>query len=322
MRNLMKTELPTSEIPILQDSLLTVVIPTFNRAAAISVNLEYIFSNLSFFRGAKFIVIDNASPDGTNDIVKGFVNNPLIKGTDFLTYYRQDSNKEAYGNIISSARVSSSIFTMFLSDEDNFVLQNFSAFLEFLRLSQDAFICPVCVSWEGQIMRGGLSSDEIQPDQLGSASNYLSGLTYRTTYLREAAILTDLSFSHMEFARLYPQRIIACIIKTILSGRICFCPVPIVYQRIKELPTQATTTSGEAYWNLAPRWTQFKDQREIFSYLFQNATSDMARSFAQKMFAFNESDLYRQLRAGVEAELGYGSVLDSSAVAFLTQKKA
>ena len=66
--------------------LLTIAIPTFNRANYLKKNLEIIFKQAISFDGVEIIIIDNASTDNTSDICKKYLDYELF------SYFRLEKN--------------------------------------------------------------------------------------------------------------------------------------------------------------------------------------------------------------------------------------
>lgn len=91
--------------------LVTICIPTFNRAetflpAALSAACNQTYGKLDI------LVSDNASTDGTSELVKGF-------GDSRIRYYRQPNNIGSAGNIDFCIGNSTGSYTLLLMDDDS-----------------------------------------------------------------------------------------------------------------------------------------------------------------------------------------------------------
>jgi len=93
--------------------ILTIVIPTFRRAACLKILLSSITSDISDFpTDLEIIVLDNASPDNTENIVSEFANTFPIK------YFRHDENIGMDGNIAACFNVASGKYLWVLGDDE------------------------------------------------------------------------------------------------------------------------------------------------------------------------------------------------------------
>ncbi|MDO8052206.1 glycosyltransferase family 2 protein [Janthinobacterium sp. SUN211] len=98
---------------MIQPFILSIVIPTFRRAACLEILLSSITSHLSYFpTDLEIIVLDNASPDNTENIVSEFANTFPIK------YFRHDENIGMDGNIAACFNVASGRYLWVLGDDE------------------------------------------------------------------------------------------------------------------------------------------------------------------------------------------------------------
>ena len=96
-----------------QPFILSIVIPTFRRAACLNILLSSITSDVSDFpTDLEIIVLDNASPDNTRDIVLEFANIFPIK------YFRHDENIGMDGNIAACFNAASGKYLWVLGDDE------------------------------------------------------------------------------------------------------------------------------------------------------------------------------------------------------------
>lgn len=89
--------------------ILSVAIPTFNRASLLQNNLKKMLKSPR--ADFEIVVTDNSDNDLTGDVIKEFVDHRLI-------YHRNDSNIGAVKNIVYSLTKCSGKYVCFLSDED------------------------------------------------------------------------------------------------------------------------------------------------------------------------------------------------------------
>ena len=95
--------------------LITIGIPTYNRAATLAKNLEIIYTQIGNDPDFEVLIINNDSPDQTESVVMAFKN----KYTN-LTYLRNDSNIGADFNIYKVIEKSSGKYCLLHGDDDYF----------------------------------------------------------------------------------------------------------------------------------------------------------------------------------------------------------
>jgi abequosyltransferase len=101
----------------IQNKLLTIAIPTWNRATILDTALQQLIPQVEAFKNdIQFVISDNASTDNTKEIVQKY----LDKYTDLsILYYRQKENKGFFGNFSKVKELSTGNFIWILSDDDH-----------------------------------------------------------------------------------------------------------------------------------------------------------------------------------------------------------
>jgi glycosyltransferase involved in cell wall biosynthesis len=94
-----------------------ILLPTYNRAEALSKNLDHLISEIE--RGdhaasARIVISDNASPDSTKDAVRPF----LLKYPALIRYYRQEQNIGLEANMVFLLGKASAPFVLWTGDDD------------------------------------------------------------------------------------------------------------------------------------------------------------------------------------------------------------
>lgn len=93
--------------------LLTIAIPTYNRSAFLTRNLEYLFLQKQYLEQVEIIVSDNASVDDTETVVEEFIKNGLV-----IKYIKNEVNKGADFNIIQCYKEAKGIYILTMGDDD------------------------------------------------------------------------------------------------------------------------------------------------------------------------------------------------------------
>lgn len=98
--------------------LLTISIPTYNRAQMLDRQLKWLASEIMGYEGdCEIIISDNCSTDNTEEIVEMWKSalSPRIS----FTYYRNEENIGAMSNIVSCLRKATGKFVWSLGDDDS-----------------------------------------------------------------------------------------------------------------------------------------------------------------------------------------------------------
>ena len=90
---------------------LSICIPTYNRAALLRETLENVIAQAT--NEVEIVVSDNASPDNTEEIVRGFQ-----KRFPRLTYFRQSENRGADRNYLNAVACAQGEYCWLLGDDD------------------------------------------------------------------------------------------------------------------------------------------------------------------------------------------------------------
>lgn len=118
--------------------LLTIAIPTFNRASYLEQTLHQLQKEISENRikNVEIIVSDNASPDGTGEVVNHFISIGLP-----IRYVRNAENIGSDANIAQCFNQSNGKYVLILGDDDLFVDGGLRDLLKNLHAKQYGVVC-------------------------------------------------------------------------------------------------------------------------------------------------------------------------------------
>ncbi|MGA3050075.1 MAG: glycosyltransferase family 2 protein, partial [Terracidiphilus sp.] len=109
--------------------LLTIAIPTYNRARYLRELLSVLFDQLIDQPQVELIISDNASPDETPALLEEF----RQRGLQFL-YIRNETNIGADGNILQCFEQAHGKYVWVLSDDDVVVSGGIASILSYIRV--------------------------------------------------------------------------------------------------------------------------------------------------------------------------------------------
>jgi glycosyltransferase involved in cell wall biosynthesis len=241
--------------------ILTIGIPTYNRAEAVFKLLEQIVEH-QIYSIAQILVIDDGGTDGSYDkltTTSSFVNENII----FLR------NKENIGYARTFVRMFSECRTkylMMIADDDLLIPENIKNLITYLESVNPDFVSPQYLLKDGKVYRGRKYTHNIDPKDFFSSSAHASGLVYKLSTCSDSIkLLLTWIKSKKECALLYPQVVIVA--KLLHSGASCkWLALPTVIEG-SNLPSQLKDSFCNSYWSFESRWRQLKSFNEFIRYL-------------------------------------------------------
>ncbi|OWV79837.1 glycosyl transferase [Rhizobium sp. R635] len=92
---------------------LSICIPTYNREAFLRNSLTYCENDYKFDFPFEIVICDNASTDGTQQVVEEFIGRGLP-----IRYFKRESNAGALANVTSTLRLGRGEYLIYLADDD------------------------------------------------------------------------------------------------------------------------------------------------------------------------------------------------------------
>ncbi|MBT2287731.1 glycosyltransferase [Paenibacillus albidus] len=147
--------------------LLSICIPTYNRASNLDTCLQSIFSQIGDCPLIEVDVSDNASTDDTPHVVERY-----MEDYSNLRYSRNDSNLGADRNILSVTDHARGIFIKLQGDDDFFIDHSLLPLLSILQKHADCGVVHINVlNGDGRVYRGE------------GAASYLETIGYAATFI-------------------------------------------------------------------------------------------------------------------------------------------
>ncbi|MFC4701028.1 glycosyltransferase family 2 protein [Glaciecola siphonariae] len=288
-----------------QEKLMTIGFPTYNRKEIIRDRLTELYKNKDVFN-FEILVIDNASTDGTYDLLTSEFRFPN------LTIMRNNENIGLGRNML---RLFNEVKTQWLaisSDEDLPLLD------EHKRLLNEYYEKENCDLIIGSVLppKGnptGFLRNKV--DRVATASdvhetNYMSGLLYKVSELRESIQLVNDSINTNNFVELYPHRAIAlhafannhCTsVSTPLSERKAQKESALEKVTVNELQKENIAQKEVLKFSTLPeRWEQWKSCLHFLMRVKATSKSDLSK--INTLITYHCSTLLSSIRTGVAAE--------------------
>ena len=115
---------------------LSICIPTFNRCRYLKNALTHLFDEQRFPFEFEVVVSDNASTDGTRELVEGFMQLHAQ-----VRYIRQSRNVGAEANYHAAIRLARGEYTVYLADDDMLFPGRLVSVIEYLDSHPSVAVC-------------------------------------------------------------------------------------------------------------------------------------------------------------------------------------
>ncbi|MBX4871992.1 glycosyltransferase family 2 protein [Rhizobium bangladeshense] len=106
---------------------LSICIPTYNREAYLRNALTYCRNDYRFDFPFEIVICDNASTDGTRQVVEEFISHGLP-----IRYYKREVNAGASANVTSALRLGRGEYLIYLADDDILIAEAVAATVKYL----------------------------------------------------------------------------------------------------------------------------------------------------------------------------------------------
>jgi glycosyltransferase involved in cell wall biosynthesis len=233
-------------------NLLTIAIPTFNRCEAVGEQIKYLLGG-DLPKGIEILVIDNASEDGTYELLKNEINK-LSPEQSNIRILRNSKNIGFCGNFFKLFSECNTEYLLINSDEDWIFCENLKKILSFIADKKPAFISPQALI-DGKIYRGIERVEPIYFKEHDAASFYISGLIFnRDQSLEFVPFIQQLSYQNLA-AKFYPQVMLAACLS--LSFKCYWLNIKICEKKF-DLSTQIHDQADGYYHEINSRVNQIK----------------------------------------------------------------
>ena len=111
---------------------LSICIPTYNREAHLRNALTYCENDYKFAFPFEIVICDNASTDGTQQVVEEFIARGLP-----IRYYKRETNAGAAANVTSALRLGKGEYLIYLADDDMLIADAVADTIRYLDNNQE-----------------------------------------------------------------------------------------------------------------------------------------------------------------------------------------
>lgn len=269
--------------------LLTIAIPTFNRAAIIKAQVQELLA-ADICHLVELLIIDDGSSDTTYfDLVEVCAGTPV-------QVLRNDINLGYAGNFFELFIRAQTPYIMCSTDDDHILVGKIVSLIEYLGDQRPAFVAPQFLL-DG-VYRGRTKTGRIRAENYRDASAHAPGLVYdRHRSLEIIRELTGRLKDGCAATVSYPQVLLACNLMvrhggwwwqgaTVMAG--------------EQLPT-GIRPDGAAYYSLSSRWAQHKSFVDYFA-IKVVGTEGKERADWQKMASATEKRIFKVIRGALARE--------------------
>jgi glycosyltransferase involved in cell wall biosynthesis len=225
---------------------LTIGIPTYNRADAVSARVADLLE-AGLPDDVEILVIDNASPDGTADLLRSTFTGAPMRVLSNAT------NLGFGGNFFRLFTEARSDYLLLVSDEDRVELGPLRELMQFCRDRRPGFVSPRADVHGNPSYRGTTRTRPVSPQEFKDASFYLSGLAFALDRAVADAQTLEPQLGTNSAVAVYPQVLLSAL-ATARGDAMYFDRV--VTTHMEHRPTNITELTGGIYNRVTGRWTQ------------------------------------------------------------------
>jgi glycosyltransferase involved in cell wall biosynthesis len=270
--------------------LLTIGIPTYNRASTVSRVLHDLLAEPAS-ELVEVLVIDDG---GADDTFAKLSEDPTIASR--VRVLRNDVNvgyPRTFARVFAECRTE---YVMLMADDDLVVAENLAPLLDYLERERPAFVSPQFLKGS-TVYRGRATTGPITPRQFLSCSAHAPGLVYRVEDCRDA--LDELASrieSEQADALVYPQVVV--FMNLMIAARKCEWFALPTAREVNPHPSGILDADGRAYWSVESRWQQLKSFDSMLEQHAEQDTTGVARQLLDAHRALVFQRMARAIRLG------------------------
>jgi glycosyltransferase involved in cell wall biosynthesis len=252
--------------------MITIGIPTYNRAAALFRLLEQV-ANEETLEGCPVLVID----DGSNDDTEGRLSrrdSSINRHKDRFRCLRNESNlgyPRTFVRLLEECRTD---YLLVMADDDLLIPQGVVDTLKFLQEEKPAFVCPQWLR-DGNVYRGRGQTRKMTLAEFMDAG-HAPGLVYDVERARpHLGKITERIAKDCAFTATYPQ-VLVCLY-LLLEGQPCWYLDCAIAEEGVAAPSGIRDPHGESYASRRSRLRQAASFDEIASQIRDESLRDEVR---------------------------------------------
>ncbi|TDO95232.1 glycosyl transferase family 2 [Halanaerobium saccharolyticum] len=275
--------------------MLTIGIPTYNRAQIVEEHLRYYIKN-DLPDWVKILIIDNNSSDETYknllEISKIFKN---------IEVYKNKSNLGFQGNYLELFKKCDTDYLLLTSDEDPVIIRKLSKLKNFLDKNQPTLISSqFYLKGEAEnenLYRGSIETREIRPNEFHNSSFYISGLVYNIN--NSLKIIKKIENYLKNPNQIYPQILLA---SQLIAKYKCFWWSETLVEKAYQLDSEIKGETGEMYYHISERWKQHKLFVDFLKDMIALAKDKNQKKRIEMMLKIQEEMFIYRLRHAINQE--------------------
>lgn len=272
-------------------SLLTLGIPTFNRAACVTRLMSELIAK-DAHNLVDILVIDDGSSDGTVEALSVVVSN-AAPDVRILSNEANRGYAHTFNRIFQECKTD---YLMMMADDDSVILDNLPALIEYLQSTRPDFVSPQFLIGDS-VCRGRTTNASIKPEEFFPSAAHAPGLVYFVDACRDSVrLVKERADKKRTDALVYPQLVV--LINLLRSSANCrWLALPTVAEGEAQ-PSGIRDATGGSYWSVESRWRQLRDFDELFTFLDVNAEEQVTNTMRNT----NKNRLFGHLVTAMQDE--------------------
>lgn len=158
---------------------ISVIMSCHNRADYISESIDSILNQT--YKDFEFIILDNASTDGTSDIVRKYAEND-----NRIVYIRNEEDQGLINNLNTGLSMARGKYIARMDDDDISLPTRFEKQVEYMDSHEDVVVCGTFIKTFGENITTDSWIDECEPDNIAILMNFYNPMCHPTVIMRNS----------------------------------------------------------------------------------------------------------------------------------------
>jgi glycosyltransferase involved in cell wall biosynthesis len=279
-----------------QNQLITICIPTFNRAILVKELIEdLIESKVNDI--ADILIIDDGSTDNTLEQIQCFQSHKNIQVLANLT------NLGVAKTFMRCFDECNTEYLIMMTDDDLFFKDGLTKVLEDIELHHPDFIATTFNTSQNYKSRNYKKISELGFLDIWVAAKHSPGLVYKTSAMKCAKdiLIENLNRKNLA-AYFFPQIILLTLMKANNLKLICSPNIIAVKDSTKSQSSQLVDELGASYLSLSNVIKRHLSFSEFYNSLLENKLFEKHHSELKKLLRIHQRSLYQNIEAGISLE--------------------
>lgn len=283
------------------NKILTIFIPTYNRATAVMQLLDEIITS-DLISIVKVVVIDDCSQDDTYDRLISVISN------DDVIILRNNKNLGVTGTTLRFIKICKTEYFIQMADDDMLNRNGIIKLISFIKSVKPDFVSTAWGMWDKDnnwknTMRTNGTNSRILFKDIRRASNHDPGILFKTSACNKHLEILQKWNDDGCYATYIWGSVVMVLLIAFSNNNNCWWFKEVVggYRPYGALPSLLRDAEGGRYTSVVGRWKEQISFQDIYEYIYNNSEGDN-KKIAQQLLIKHNSELFDRIFQGINSE--------------------